>query len=338
MSEIKSIPVSELIIPPGTKVRAGLLKSVKMRGVLTPIIVSPASSGGYTPELRGYIVRDGRRRVKAAIEDGLETVPAVVLEDGGPEITILTHATRSENPVAELDAIQALQRSGMSEKEIASAGFAPVSRIRRLAKLNLLVPELAEKVDAGEIAVNLAFEIANLPPQVQRGLLDEEKITAETVRQAKYARRQAVIPDLADLVGEAQRQRMATFENVIGQLSAGTLKAVLADLPDEARFATWRAKFKRAFGELEFAQSIKVHHRSCREDRRHQRSDRVACGRRCETAGRVQAIPEYFTCACGKCRQTKRRFICLTISWPPIYFAALAARQPACCWPLKGWV
>ncbi|MDO9130971.1 MAG: ParB N-terminal domain-containing protein [Anaerolineales bacterium] len=252
MSEIKSIPVSDLIIPPGTKVRAGLLKSVKARGVLEPILVSPHSGGGY-------IVREGRRRVKAAIEAGLETVQAVVLEDGGPEITILTHATRSENPVAELDAIQELQRSGMSEKEIAAAGFAPVSRIRRLAKLNRLVPELAEKVDAGGIAANLAFEIANLPPQIQRGLLDEEKITAETVRQAKYARRQAAIPDMADLVGEAQRQRMATFENVIGQFSADTLKAVLADLPDEARFATWRAKFKRALGELEFAQSIKVH-------------------------------------------------------------------------------
>ncbi|MDP2975046.1 MAG: hypothetical protein Q8N45_02415, partial [Anaerolineales bacterium] len=124
---------------------------------------------------------------------------------------------------------------------------------------NRLVPELAEKVDAGEIAANLAFEIANIPPQTQRGLLGEEKITAETVRQAKYARRQAAIPDMADLVGEAQRQRMATFESVIGQLSADTLKAVLADLPDEARFATWRAKFKRALGELEFAQSIKVH-------------------------------------------------------------------------------
>jgi ParB family chromosome partitioning protein len=151
MEEIKSISVSELIIPPGTKVRAGLLKSVKMRGVLTPIIVSPQSSGGY-------IVREGRRRVKAAIEAGLETVQAVVLEDGGPEITILTHATRSENPVAELEAIQEMQRSGMSEKEIAAAGHATVSRIRRLAKLNHLVPELAEKVGAGNISANLAFE------------------------------------------------------------------------------------------------------------------------------------------------------------------------------------
>ena len=247
MNEHKNIPVGDLIIPPGTKVRAGLLKSVKAHGILEPILVSPHNSGGY-------LVRDGRRRVKAAIEAGLETVQAVVLEDGGPEITILTHATRSENPVAELDAIQELQRSGMSEKEIAAAGFAPVSRIRRLAKLNRLVPELAEKVDAGEIAANLAFEIANLPAETQSFLLDEEAITTETVRQAKYARRQEVIPDLADLVGESLPP--ATFEDVIGQLSAGTLKAVLADLPDEARFAIWRAKFRRLLNELQFAQSM----------------------------------------------------------------------------------
>jgi len=249
MEEIKTISVSELIIPPGTKVRAGLLKSVKARGVLTPIIVSPQSSGGY-------IVREGRRRVKAAIEAGLETMQAVVLEDGGPEITILTHATRSENPVAELEAIQELQRSGMSEKEIAAAGHATVSRIRRLAKLNHLVPELAEKVGAGNISANLAFEIASLPPGTQRALLDEEAITAETGRQAKYARRQAVIPDLADLVGESQPP--ATFEDVIRQLSANTLSAMLADLPDEARYATWRAKFKRALSELQVAQSIQT--------------------------------------------------------------------------------
>jgi len=129
-----------------------------------------------------------------------------------------------------------------------------VSRIRRLAKLNRLVPEIAEKVDAGEIAANLTFEIAGLPPEAQRGLLDEEAITAETVRQAKYARRQEAIPDLADLVGESLPP--ATFEDVIMQLSANTLNAMLADLPDEARFATWRAKFKRAVNELQVAQSM----------------------------------------------------------------------------------
>ena len=247
MNEHKNIPVSDLIIPPGTKVRAGLIKSVKARGILEPILVSPHNSGGY-------LVRDGRRRVKAAIEAGLDSIPAVVLEDAGPEVTILTHATRSENPVAELEAIRELQRSGMSEKEIAAAGFAPVSRIRRLAKLNRLVPEIAEKVDAGEIAANLTFEIAGLPPEAQRGLLDEEAITAETVRQAKYARRQEAIPDLADLVGESLPP--ATFEDVIMQLSANTLNAMLADLPDEARFATWRAKFKRAVNELQVAQSM----------------------------------------------------------------------------------
>ena len=110
-------------------------------------------------------------------------------------------------------------------------------------------------MDTGEIAANLAFEIANLPPETQRGLLGEEAITAEAVRQAKYARRQEAIPDLADLlVGESQPP--ATFEDVIGQLSANTLKAILADIPDEARFATWRAKFRRLLNELQFAQCL----------------------------------------------------------------------------------
>jgi hypothetical protein len=30
------------------------------------------------------------------------------------------------------------------------------------------------------------------------------------------------------------------------------------DLPDEVRYATWRAKFKRALSELQVAQSIQI--------------------------------------------------------------------------------
>lgn len=122
------LPISQLAISPGTKVRARLLKSIQEKGILTPILVERNGAG--------YKILDGRRRVAAAIQLGLEKVPAVLVEGGGPEITLLAHGTRSENPVAELEAICELQRRGLSEKEIAHAGYSSISRIRRLAKLN----------------------------------------------------------------------------------------------------------------------------------------------------------------------------------------------------------
>jgi ParB/RepB/Spo0J family partition protein len=238
------IPLSKIHLPPGTKVRAGLLKSIREKGILTPILIRRNGTG--------FLILDGRRRTAAALQIGLEQVPAILLEDGGPEVTLLAHATRSENPVAELEAIQELQRRGLSEKEIARLGYASLGRIRRLAKLNRLAPELAEKVQAGEIAPGVAFQVAGLPPQEQRRLLAEgsedqacSPVTAKAVRQAKYARQQAAVTALPELVEQA---KPVTFEELLGCLPAETLGQILSELPGEPRFALWRSKIRRLLG------------------------------------------------------------------------------------------
>jgi ParB/RepB/Spo0J family partition protein len=246
------LPLSDLRLPPGVKVRAGLLKSVREKGVLTPILVrrEVRTDDSIDACIPNYKILDGRRRVEAAIQAGLEEIPAVILEEGGPEITLLAHATRSENPVAELEAIRELQRRGLSEKEIARVGYSSLARIRRLARLNRLAPELAEKVEAGEITPGVAFQIASLPQEEQRQLLVEgEEVTAETVRRVKYARRQAAVPALPELAGQA---RPVTVEELLGCLSAETLAQILAELPEESRFQVWRAKIGRLLGCTEF--------------------------------------------------------------------------------------
>jgi ParB family chromosome partitioning protein len=101
------IPLSQLHLPAGVKVKARLLRSIREKGVLVPILVVRNGSG--------YEILDGRRRALAAQKAGLSEVPAMIVEGGGPEITLLAHATRSENPLAELEAIRALQRRGLSE-------------------------------------------------------------------------------------------------------------------------------------------------------------------------------------------------------------------------------
>jgi len=230
------IPCTQLQPPAGTRVRASLCKSIRERGILVPILV--------TREGERYRILDGRRRVAAAQQLKLEVVPAILVERGGPDITILAHATRSENPIAELQAIQELVREGLGEKQIAQAGYAELGRIRRLTRLNRLAPELAEKVEAGQIAAGLAFQIAGLSLEAQRRLAGEEKITGAKVREAKTVRRQAALPDLTAL---AQFQDLpATLDDVFACLSPRTLDALLQDLPDEERFAAWRGRAARA--------------------------------------------------------------------------------------------
>jgi ParB/RepB/Spo0J family partition protein len=222
---------------PQVRVRPSLLRSIRERGILYPILLTQVNDL--------YLILDGRRRAAAARALGLEAVPAVVIE-GGPEVTILTHATRSENPVAELEAIRELMSEGLSEKEIAAAGFAELGRIRRLARLNHLVRPVAERVENGEIAPGVAFEIAALPADLQRRLAAEEKVTGEAVRQAKMVRRRAEqLPSLEGLLSEAGRQvPPASFDQLLGHLSAPTLGVLRDDLPGGEEYAFWRRKIE----------------------------------------------------------------------------------------------
>ncbi|NPV86301.1 MAG: ParB N-terminal domain-containing protein [Anaerolineae bacterium] len=235
-----NIDVNQIEVPP-VKVRAGLQKSIKDKGVLVPILVTRKEDGGY-------VVLDGRRRVTAAREAGIELVPAILLEGGGPEVTILAHATRSENPISELCAIQEMVMQGMSEEEIAREGYTSIQRIRKLAKLNRLHPSLRKEVEEGKIAPGVAFQAARLPMEQQKRLLEAEKITGRAVREAQSARKQEALPDLAELI----KQEPATFDEFIEQLSAGTLQQMLFDLPpDESRFDVWRHKLMQALAQLE---------------------------------------------------------------------------------------
>jgi ParB family chromosome partitioning protein len=240
------IPVSLIHVSPGTQVRASLLKSIQEKGILTPILAQRNGSG--------YKVLDGRRRVAAAMQVGIKEIPAILIEQGGPEVTLLAHATRSENPVAELEAIQELQRNGLSEKEIARAGYASLARIRRVSKLNRLAPELADRVEAGEIAPGVAFQIANLSQEEQRQLLAvNEKLTSKTVRQVKYAQRKAAIAALPELV---EQVKPVSIEELFSCLSFETLAQVLKELPTESRFEVWRVKIKRLLEESEMRDRI----------------------------------------------------------------------------------
>jgi ParB/RepB/Spo0J family partition protein len=232
--ELAKIVTSEI------KVRSGLLKSIQERGILYPILVTQVNDL--------YIILDGRRRAAAARKLEMTTVPVVVIE-GGPEITILTHATRSENPVAELGAIQALLSEGMSEKEVAQAGYSRLGRIQRLARLNHLIKPLAEKVDEGVIAPGVAFEVAALPAEVQRKLLKEDKITCEVVRKAKTVHREETqIPSLGALLDEVVKQTPpASFNDVLNCLSEITLGHILEDLPQRPEYDLWRKRLSSLF-------------------------------------------------------------------------------------------
>lgn len=225
------VPVSEIEPEKAVPSRA-LLQSIRDKGILVPLVLAKSSAG--------YRLIDGRRRLAAALQLGLASVPAVVIEGGDAEV-ILLHATRSDNPVAELRAIQSLVRAGMSEAEIARAGYASPQRIARLARLNRVLPELLERGAEGKIAPSVLFQLSLLPPEEQRELAGEERITAPRVHEARQARRQPALGGLEAALAEGP----ADIEEVFAALPAGLLAAVLEALPQEGRFAPWKSRIEK---------------------------------------------------------------------------------------------
>jgi ParB/RepB/Spo0J family partition protein len=215
-----------------------LAKAVAAKGVIVPVVLGVEKNAAGV-----YPILDGRRRILASIKAGKDDVPAVFL-DGGAEITLMLHATRRNNPVSELKAVQTLMQQGMSEGQIAQAGYMPVQRIRKLAKLNRLEPEIAARVEKGEVSPTVAFEIAAyLPKETQRKMAAEEKITGTLVKEYRSASK-----GQDDLLGLdlIQQPQVATADELLAQFSVGTLDRILKEIPDEPRFAIWRGKVDQA--------------------------------------------------------------------------------------------
>jgi ParB-like chromosome segregation protein Spo0J len=234
---MKTIKISEIAVEEA-RLSPSLAKAVAEKGVIVPVVLGIEKNAAGV-----YPILDGRRRILASIKAGKDEVPAVFL-NGGAEITLMLHATRRNNPVSELKAVQALMQQGMSEGQIAQAGYMPVQRIRKLAKLNRLEPEIAARVEKGEVSPTVAFEIAAyLPKETQRKMAGEEKITATLVKEYRSASK-----GQDDLLGLdlIQQPRVATADELLAQFSVGTLDRILKEIPDEPRFAIWRGKVDQA--------------------------------------------------------------------------------------------
>jgi ParB-like chromosome segregation protein Spo0J len=234
---MKNILITQIAVEE-TRLAHQLAKAVAAKGVIVPVVLATKKNASGL-----YPILDGRRRILASIKAGFTEVPAIFL-DGGPEITLLLHATRRSNPVSELKAVRAMMEQGMSESQIARTGYMAVQRIRKLAKLNRLVPEVACRVEKGEVSTTVAFEVAAyLTPESQRELAREAKITGSLVKEYRSAGREQ-----GELAGLQifEEPKSATMDEMLGELSVDTLQAIMADLPAEQYFAIWRTKMERA--------------------------------------------------------------------------------------------
>ena len=156
ISDLRHIKISEIVIDPDqprkqfdAKELDELSESIKIHGVLQPIVVLPHGSK--------YQIVAGERRFRASKLAGLDKIPALV-------------RTMSGQKKLELSLIENVQRKDLNVMEIATA----YQKLRD--QFNLTVEEVADRVGKNRNTVSNTFRLLKLP-EAARVALAEDKLS-----------------------------------------------------------------------------------------------------------------------------------------------------------------
>lgn len=156
ISQLKELSLSDIIADPDQPRRnfdkealEDLANSIKLHGVLQPIVVVKSEKGGY-------VIVAGERRFRASKEAGLTKIPAIVRK--------LTDQNRLE-----LSLIENLQRADLNVLETATA------YLKLREQFNLTAEQIGERVGGrSSSAVLNTMRLLNLPEEVKKYLYSGE--------------------------------------------------------------------------------------------------------------------------------------------------------------------
>ncbi|MCU7827414.1 ParB/RepB/Spo0J family partition protein, partial [Kitasatospora sp. DSM 101779] len=168
-------------------------------GVITPLTVcSSAAFLKHHPQHaeavagRQYVVVAGHRRLEAARQAGLTEVPAFVNDDAAEDPLVFAVAENllrvGLSPIQEAEALRVLTDKppagrGMSQSKVAKGiGKTQAFVSQRIALLEL-VPELQQKVAAGELGIKAARAFTALPAAEQVAAYEESLAPAVSAPQ-----------------------------------------------------------------------------------------------------------------------------------------------------------
>ena len=183
-----------------------LVGTIKEHGIMTPATVRPEKDG------KGYEIIAGHRRHHGGTRAGLEEMPCIVREMTDLEAVREmrnSNKQRGEPLPSELAKLldlelEAIKRQGArpkNEKEAEALGKLSVEivgkehdmnykKVLRYVRLNHLVPELLEKVDAKSMGFMPSVELSYIKPENQRliAVSIDGEVVSPTVKQAKRLR------------------------------------------------------------------------------------------------------------------------------------------------------
>ena len=169
-----------------------LIESVKLSGVLTPVLLRVDSNDEYE-------MISGHRRLHAAKMAGLNTIPAIVRElSDDDEVIAMVDANiqreellPSEKAFAYRMKLEAMKRQGsrtdltLSQNETKSRSDEVLSKqvgesraqVQRYIRLTELIPELLDLVDSKKLKFTVAVDISYIDKEIQKWIYEYIKDT-----------------------------------------------------------------------------------------------------------------------------------------------------------------
>ena len=169
-----------------------LIESVKLSGVLTPVLLRVDSNDEYE-------MISGHRRLHAAKMAGLNTIPAIVRELSDDDAVIAMvdaniqreELLPSEKSFAYRMKLEAMKRQGsrtdltLSQNETKSRSDEVLSKqvgesraqVQRYIRLTELIPELLDLVDSKKLKFTVAVDISYIDKEIQKWIYEYIKDT-----------------------------------------------------------------------------------------------------------------------------------------------------------------
>ncbi len=210
-----------------------LAESIKMLGVVSPIIVRPLEN--TTDE---YEIISGHRRVMASRKAGITEVPALVvsLDRDAAAIVLVDsnlhreHILPSEKAFAYKMKAEGLTHQGF-RADLTSDQLGPkltvemisendsASQVKRYIRLTNLIPEILQYVDDGRISFTPAVELSYLNEQEQYDLLEQMELNdctpslSQACRFKKMSQENGLTPEvIAAVMSEEKANQREMFK------------------------------------------------------------------------------------------------------------------------------
>lgn len=210
---------------------AELVNSIRVHGVISPIIV--------VPRFDGYMIIAGERRYRAAKKAGLRTIPAIVrdyTEKQIKEITLIENLQRENlNPIETASAIKELMRDyNYTQEEVADRIGKSRPNVANLLRLLNLSPEVRALVEKGRLSAGHArclvvveeakdqLALAMKGADEKMSVREFEKLVKQFLNPKSKKKPEVVSIELKSLVERMQR-RFATKVSAIGNDNKGRI-------------------------------------------------------------------------------------------------------------------